>query len=417
MRTLTFNHIIGSGSMGTVYHTELRVPGGFRRQCAVKVIKSQGPDREHFVSRMRDEARLLGMLQDEQILGVNELVSVDGSDGVIMEYVEGVDLSALLEAHRVPPKALAELGAEIAGTLGRAHAALHPATSEPLKVIHRDIKPANIMITARGGVRLLDFGVARAAFASRESHTQGLVLGTLNYFPPEILAGEEPTTAVDIYGLGISLWECATSKEWGPPKVQQQRFERRVDQRLQEIEDEYGALLPVLRQILQWDPELRPGGGVVERALLHAAESLTGKGLRIWSREVMPSLIEARLHGAKSDVRVGRTFEVKSFTESDSGPAPLTVSAPPTPPVAAPDPSSTWNAGPDAGHPPAPPAQPPLNRSREDLSAKKRAKKKKKGGTSTVLALLFGAAIGLVVLFLLFLLLVVILALLLLAVQ
>ena len=119
MRTLTFNYIIGSGSMGTVYHAELRVPGGFRRQCAVKVIKSQGPDREHFVSRMRDEARLLGMLQDEQILGVSELVSVDGSDGVIMEFVEGVDLHALLEAHRVPPRALAELGAEIAGTLHR----------------------------------------------------------------------------------------------------------------------------------------------------------------------------------------------------------------------------------------------------------------------------------------------------------
>jgi len=65
MRTLTFNYVIGSGSMGTVYHAELRLPGGFRRPCAVKVIRGAGPDRDHFVSRMRDEARLLGMLQDE----------------------------------------------------------------------------------------------------------------------------------------------------------------------------------------------------------------------------------------------------------------------------------------------------------------------------------------------------------------
>ena len=223
-------------------------------------MKAQGPDREHFMKRIRDEARLLGMLQDEQVLGVSELVQVDGFDAVVMEYVDGVDLSELITKHRVPPRALAELGAEIAGTLHRAHMARHPKTGEPLHVIHRDIKPANIMITTRGGIRLLDFGVARAAFPNRESHTQGLVLGTLNYFPPEILAGEEPSRAVDIYGLGISLWECAAGRDWGAPRVQQARFEKRVDQRLGAL-SRYREIVPVLRQILQWDPDLRPSGG------------------------------------------------------------------------------------------------------------------------------------------------------------
>ena len=360
MRTLSFNHIIGAGSMGTVYHAELRVPGGFRRPCAVKVIKAQGPDREHFVSRMRDEARLLGMLQDEQILGVTELALVDGKDAVIMEYVEGCDLQEVLRAWRVPPRALAELGAEIAGTLHRAHTARHPATGESLNVIHRDIKPANIMVTVRGGVRLLDFGVARAAFASRESHTQGLVLGTLNYFPPEILAGEEPSQAVDIYGLGISMWECATGKEWGPPKVQQQRFERRVDKKLSELPGEYAPILPVIRQILQWDPELRPDGGVVERSLLHAADSSTGQGLRTWARQVLPDLLAQRERKRPTDALVGKTIEVRSF---DSTPLPASaqrrgpVGAPAEPP---PDPSVTFNAAGDAPPPrlDAPPPEP-----------------------------------------------------------
>ena len=65
MRTLTFNRVIGAGAMGSVYHAELRAPGGFVRVCAVKVMKASGPDGEHFMARMRDEARLLGMLQDE----------------------------------------------------------------------------------------------------------------------------------------------------------------------------------------------------------------------------------------------------------------------------------------------------------------------------------------------------------------
>src|SRR6186713_2623586 len=142
MRTLTFNRVVGSGAMGTVYHAELRVPRGFSRTCAVKVMKSQGPDHDHFRGRMRDEARLLGMLQDEQVLGVSELVTVEGRDAVIMEFVEGLDLSEVIRAGKMPPKALAELGAEVAGTLHRAHSAKHPQTGAPLRVIHRDIKPA-----------------------------------------------------------------------------------------------------------------------------------------------------------------------------------------------------------------------------------------------------------------------------------
>lgn len=320
MRTLTFNRIIGNGAMGTVYHAELRVPRGFSRQCAVKVMKGNSPDQEHFRARMRDEARLLGMLADEQILGVSDLVRINGRDCVVMEYVEGVDLADLIPVRTVPPRALAELGAELAGTLHRAHTARHPHTNEPLHVIHRDVKPANVMVTARGGVRLLDFGVARAAFASRESHTQGLVLGTLNYFPPEILAGGDPSPAVDIFGLGLTLWECATGKDWGSPQVHRNRFERRVDQRLSEIQHDYQALVPVLRQILQWDPALRPDGGVVERSLLHAADQCTGEGLRTFARDVIPDLLRKRQHSAKRDDLVGRTVQIDAGDEPNEAP-------------------------------------------------------------------------------------------------
>jgi serine/threonine protein kinase len=319
MRTLTFNRIIGTGSFGTVYHAELRVPRGFSRQCAVKVMKSTSPDQEHFRARMRDEARLLGMLQDEQILGVSELVRVDGRDIVVMEYVEGVDLSDIIDNHRVPPRALAELGAEMAGTLDRAHSARHPNTGEPLSVVHRDVKPANVMVTRRGGVRLLDFGVARAAFASRESETQGLVLGTLNYFPPEILAGADPSPSVDIYGLGLILWECATGKEWGSPQVHRKRFDRRVKQRLAAIGDEYRDLLPVLEAILNWDPAERPKGADVEAQLLTAADACTGEGLRTWARTVVPPILQARAKNPPQDELVGRTLPI----EGEDSVAPL----------------------------------------------------------------------------------------------
>ncbi len=332
MRTLTFNRIIGNGAMGTVYHAELRVPRGFSRQCAVKVMKSTSPDQEHFRARMRDEARLLGMLQDEQILGVSELVRVDGRDCVVMEYVEGVDLADLIHVRTVSPRALAELGAEVAGTVHRAHQARHPSTGEPLHVIHRDVKPANVMITSRGGVRLLDFGVARAAFSNRESKTQGLVLGTLNYFPPEILAGGEPTPAVDIYGLGLTLWECATGRDWGSPQVHRHRFERRVEQRLSEIGEDYAAIVPILRQVLQWDPTKRPDGSTVESSLLAAADNCTGEGLRTWARQIVPPILEKRQTEARRDDLVGKTLRLEGRDAAgDAGPQPLDSQVPVSP--------------------------------------------------------------------------------------
>lgn len=330
MRTLTFNRIIGAGSFGTVYRAELRVPRGFTRQCAVKVMKATTPDQDHFRARMRDEARLLGMLADEQIVGVSELVTAGGRDIVVMEYVDGVDLSDIILDNPMPPRALAELGAELAGTLHRAHSAKHPNTGEPLKVVHRDVKPANVMVTQRGGVRLLDFGVARAAFSSRESETQGLVLGTLNYFPPEILAGSDPTSAVDIYGVGLVLWECATGKEWGSPQVHRKRFERRVDQRLETIEGEYAALVPILRQMLHWDPAQRPEGDEVEVALLEAADSAQGEGLRTWARIVVPPMMDIRVEEPEDDELLGRTISI-DIDESGAPLQPLPADLPDLP--------------------------------------------------------------------------------------
>lgn len=322
MRTLTFHRVIGSGAMGTVYHAELEAPGGFTRSCAVKVMHDAGPERSPIVSRMRDEARLLGLLNDEQIIGVLELVEVEGRDAVIMEYVDGIGLNDLLSAHRLPARALAEFGAEIASTLHRAHAAVHPKTGRPLRVIHRDVKPANMMITARGGVRLLDFGIARAAFAKRESRTEGLVFGTLNYFAPEILVGAEPTSAVDIYGLGITLWECATGKPWGAPRVQKNRYERRVSGRLAAIQEDYALLTPILQRMLSWEPTDRPTGAMVERELLLASDASVGQGLRLWSRKVVPQLMAERKARSIEDPLVGRTCSVEEAHDVTSQPEP-----------------------------------------------------------------------------------------------
>jgi serine/threonine-protein kinase len=226
---------------------------------------------------------------------------------------------------------LAELGAELAGTLQRAHHAKHPNSGAPLDVIHRDVKPANVMITKQGGVRLLDFGVARAAFSSRESQTHGLVLGTLNYFPPEVLIGGEPSPAVDIYGLGLALWESATARPWGSPQMHRDRFERRVETRVGELSDEYKPLAGVISEMMCWDPADRISGGAAERALLRCADELTGEGIRTWARRVVPPLLERRTNTKKRDDYVGKTFPIEGGTGEftvDLAPKDLDLAAP-----------------------------------------------------------------------------------------
>lgn len=307
MRALHFQRVIGAGAFGTVYLAELVADKDFRRQVAVKVLQRDQPNAQNFMARVRDEARLLGLLQDDHILKVLEIVSVDGCDAVVMEYVEGLDLAALIAAGQRPPaRALAELGAVVAGALNRAHTAVHPTTGQPLNVIHRDVKPANLMVTARGGVKLLDFGVARAKFQARESMTGQFVLGTLNYMAPEYIVTGDVSPAADVYGLALVLWEAAMGEVYGQPRLKIDQHGLRQEAQLARLVGEYEPLVPVLREMLAWQPGQRPDTAVVERDLLAIADGIRGPGLRAWCQGVVPSLLAGGRSAEDPNGLVGR---------------------------------------------------------------------------------------------------------------
>jgi serine/threonine-protein kinase len=351
MRSLQFQRLLGSGAFGSVYLADLIGERGFRRQVAVKVLLRDQAHGDMFMSRVRDEARLLGLLADDHILKVLELAKVDGRDAVMMEYVEGVDLAAIVEAgFRPPPRALAELGGAVAGALHRAHRAVHPSSGEPLNVIHRDVKPANVMLTSRGNVKLLDFGVARARFESRESYTGQFVLGTLNYMAPEYIVTGEVSSAADIYGLALTMWEAACGEVFGQPKLRMDLHAARIEERLQVISGTHAELVPVLRRMLAWDPRDRPDGEAVERAFIAACDMLRGTGLRSWTAETVPKVLAKESAAAKDEVGLlNRTIQLgdaeSSLPMGDSAARPVATAA----------------AAPSQGAPAAPPSPaPPL---------------------------------------------------------
>lgn len=340
MRALHFQRVVGSGAFGTVYLCDLVAEKGFRRQVAVKVLQRDHPNAQMFMSRVRDEARLLGLLQDDHILKVLEIVSVDGRDAVVMEFVEGLDLAALIEAkHRPPARALAELGGAMAGALHRAHTAVHPATGAPLNVIHRDVKPANVMVTSRGGVKLLDFGVARARFEARESFTGHFVLGTLNYMAPEYIVTGDVSPAADVYGLALVLWEAAIGEVFGQPRLRPDQHLSRQEAQLARVTGEYAPMVPLLRRMLAWDPKLRPGTMEVEQELVALSDSTRGSGLRAWCGTVVPDLLAKRAKGEDEGGLVGRQVQL-----ADGDPEPSLPSMPRPPDVALADPPNTLAA-------------------------------------------------------------------------
>lgn len=357
MRSLEFHRVLGSGSFGTVYLADLIGARRFRRQIAVKVLLQQerGEDGQNFLTRVRDEARLLGLLQDESILKVLELTRVEGRDAVIMEYVEGVDLNELALAQERPPaRALAEVGAAVAGALHRAHTAVHASTGQPLGVIHRDVKPANIMVSVRGGVKLLDFGVARARFEARESRTGQFMLGTLNYMAPEYIVTSEISTRADIYGLALTLWEIACGEVYGQPKIKEDQHRARLAERLARLPDEYQPLRRLLERMLAWNPLDRPDGAEVERALLAATDQLTGRGLRSWATEAVPRALTRRAPPQDTIGLAGRAVQINDESEGTTVAHLPEADAPAPAPAPAPDPQ------------PAPPRPAPRRKRRRD---------------------------------------------------
>ncbi|MBK7759699.1 MAG: serine/threonine protein kinase [Deltaproteobacteria bacterium] len=176
---------IGQGSFGSVYRARLLAESGFTKDVAVKILRPEVSGRADLTQRLRDEARLLGLLRHRAILQVDGLVRIEAGWAMVMEYIEGVNLMEATADKRLPLPVALEIIAEVASALHAAWAQPGP-DGRPLRLIHRDIKPSNLQLTATGSVKLLDFGVARADF-QRESSSNLMLVGSFGYMAPERL--------------------------------------------------------------------------------------------------------------------------------------------------------------------------------------------------------------------------------------
>ncbi|MBX3160913.1 MAG: serine/threonine protein kinase [Deltaproteobacteria bacterium] len=190
---------------------------GFKKNVAIKRILPNLTKNQKFVSMFLDEARLSLFLQHANIVQVFDISRTpDNAYFLVMEYVDGCNLKALIERQRQKGKRLEAahtiyLMIECCKALQYAHGLEHPETDEPLGIVHRDISPPNILLSKNGEVKLVDFGLAKAN-SQIESTDPGVVKGKFSYLSPEAASGLEVDHRADVFAVGIILWELFTGR-------------------------------------------------------------------------------------------------------------------------------------------------------------------------------------------------------------
>jgi len=306
---------LGTGGMGEVYRArDTRLD----RTVAVKILSSHLSSDPTLRQRFEQEAKAISSLNHPHICALYDVGHQDGTEFLIMEYLEGETLAKLLEKGPVPLAQVLKYGAEIADALDKAHRQ---------GIVHRDLKPGNIMIT-KSGAKLLDFGLAKAAVPLASGATltaaitratpvtqQGTIVGTFQYMSPEQVEARELDARSDIFSFGAVLYEVLTGQRAFPGKSQLSVASAILEKEPEPINAIKPLTPPALdraiRHCLAKDPEDRwqtardlllelkwiaEGGSQAALAPLGAAKSIGGRrrGALMWGAA---SLILAAVTG------------------------------------------------------------------------------------------------------------------------
>lgn len=209
---------LGSGGSADIWLALAQGPNGFHKLVVLKTLRTELLRDSQLVRLFLDEARLAARLNHPNIVQTNEVFVRAGRPVIVMEYLDGVPMSELLERQRqMGTLSLAMLLRIVSDALGGLHAAheLKDFDGSSLYVVHRDVSPHNLLVTFAGQVKVLDFGIAKFS-ASGDVTETGVIKGKLRYMPPEQINADPVDRRGDIYSVGVVLWETATGRRMWP---------------------------------------------------------------------------------------------------------------------------------------------------------------------------------------------------------
>jgi eukaryotic-like serine/threonine-protein kinase len=202
---------LATGGMAEVYLAKTAGAHGFEKTVVLKRILPHLAEDENFVNMFLGEAKLAAQLNHPNVVTVFDFGEDQGSYYLVMEYIDGPNLRALFKRANelkqpIAFGAVAKIISFACEGLAFAHDFTEPDTGEPMNLVHRDISPDNILLARNGGVKVVDFGIAKASNQTHHTRT-GTIKGKFAYMPPEQLRGANLDRRADIFALGIVLHE------------------------------------------------------------------------------------------------------------------------------------------------------------------------------------------------------------------
>jgi serine/threonine protein kinase len=206
---------LARGGMAELFLARSIGPESFEKLVVLKKILPRFAENPKFVRLFLDEARLAAALDHPHIAHVYDLGKVDSSYFFTMEYIHGQDLHAVVKrtaraGKRIPIAHAVQIAHAVASALHYAHERRAPDGSL-LGIVHRDVSPSNVLISYDGSIKLVDFGVAKAATSTVKTRT-GTLKGKISYMSPEQAKGSPIDRRSDVFALGTVLWELVTSQ-------------------------------------------------------------------------------------------------------------------------------------------------------------------------------------------------------------
>ncbi len=210
---------LGRGGMSEVYLAVARGPAGFSKLVVIKRLLSGLVAEAHFLDMFLDEARLAARLNHPNIVQTNEVGVADEKYFIAMEFLDGQPLLKIVQRllpRPLPVHVALGIATNVCAGLHYAHT-VADFSGTPLGIVHRDVSPHNIFVTYAGQVKIVDFGIAKAASRTTETQT-GILKGKIAYMSPEHIGGVPLDGRSDVFSLGVVLFEALTGQRmWGSP--------------------------------------------------------------------------------------------------------------------------------------------------------------------------------------------------------
>jgi serine/threonine protein kinase len=297
---------LGKGGMADVYLAVARGPLGFNKLAVVKRLRVHLSEDSAMVAMFLDEARLAARLNNPNVVHMYEVGEHDGMYFIAMEYLEGQPLNRILSRALAMEETLAvdvclRIACQALSGLHYAHE-LKDYDGRPIELVHRDISPHNVFVTYDGQVKLVDFGIAKAALS--RTHTEvGVLKGKVAYMSPEQARGEAVDRRSDLFSMGVVLWEMLTLSRMFAGESAGATLHKvlvapipRLSEKISDIDP---RLDDVLAKALQRDPAERFQTAQEMRRALEACIDSAGLSVR---QEELGQLVSDMFEDVRADV-------------------------------------------------------------------------------------------------------------------